>query len=218
MHHVLKKKGFECSVRRVNRLMREMNIKASTTGLYVWKPGQHAFYSSTGNQLQHMDKPASVGEQWAGDFTYIRTNSGWLYHAVVIDLFSRRVIGTAFSKQRSADLTKRALHHAIARQAPKPGYLFHSDQGIEYAAHEYREALEEAGMTRSMSRKGKPRDNAAMESYFHTMKAELIHQKQFNDHIEAVAHIAEYVAFYNRERIHSSLDYHSPEKYEKLYA
>ena len=96
--------------------------------------------------------------------------------------------------------------------------MFHSDQGIEYAAHDYRDLLEHYGFVRSMSRKGNPLDNAEVESYFHTMKAELIHQKQFEDIIEAITHISEYIAFYNKERIHSSLDYHSPENYEKLYA
>ena len=165
-----------------------------------------------------MDKPNAPGEQWAGDFTYIKINSGWLFHAVVIDLFSRKVVGVSFSKNRNADLTKRALLNALQRQTPRPGCLFHSDQGVEYAAYEYQQLLERHGFIRSMSRKATPLDNAEVESYFHTMKAELIHQKQFEDAIEAVTHIAEYVAFYNRERIHSSLGYQSPENYEKLCA
>lgn len=218
MHQELKRKGYICSIRRVNRLMREMNIKVSTAGLYAWRPGQHEFYSSTGNQRKGLDAPASTGEQWAGDFTYIRTHTGWIYHAVVIDLFSRKVVGASFSRKRGAELTMRALRNAVQRHRPQLGCLFHSDQGIEYAAHDHRELLEQYGFTRSMSRKGRPLDNAEVESYFHTMKAELIHQKQFDDIIEAITHITEYIAFYNKERIHSSLDYHSPEKYEKLYA
>lgn len=198
--------------------MREMKIKASTTGLYVWRPSHQRLYSSSGNQRPHMGKPSSLGEQWVGDFTHIKTHGGWLYHAVVIDLFSRRVIGSSFSKRRNCELTKRALKNALIRQQPKLGCLFHSDQGIEYAAHEYRELLERNGFTRSMSRKATPLDNAEVESFFHTMKSELIHQKQFVDAIEAVAAIAEYIAFYNKERIHSSLGYQSPENYEKLYA
>ena len=218
MHQELIRRGLTCSVRRVNRLMRELGVKASTTGLYVWRPGHQRLYSSTGNQRSHMDKPTALGEQWVGDFTHIKTHSGWLYHAVVIDLFSRKVVGSSFSKKRNCELTKRALQNAIMRQQPKSGCLFHSDQGIEYAAHEYRELLEDNNFVRSMSRKATPLDNAEVESFFHTMKAELIHQKQFTDSIEAVAHIAEYIAFYNKERIHSSLGYQSPENYEKLYA
>jgi transposase InsO family protein len=218
VHHVLRSKGYSCSRRRINRLMRENGIKASTTGLYAWRPGQHEFYSSTGNQLAKCNKPESIGEQWAADFTYIKTRSGWFYHAVVLDLFSRKVVGWAFSRKRNVELTKSALRMAMHRYPPKPGCLFHSDQGIEYAAHEFRDMVEEAGMVRSMSRKGNPLDNAAVESFFHTMKAELIHHQLFENEIEAVAHIVEFTEFYNRERLHSGIGYHSPEKYEKLCA
>lgn len=218
MHQTLKRLGYACSVRRVNRLMREVGIKASTTGLYVWCPGKHEFYSSTGNQLANEDKPSEVGKQWVGDFTYIKTKSGWVYHAIVMDLFSRRVVGWSFSRKRNSELTKSALKMALLRTAPQLGCIFHSDQGIEYAAHEYRKLVESAGMVRSMSRKGNPIDNATMESYFHTMKAELVHQEIFENEIEAVANIMEYIDFYNRERLNSSLSYQSPMEYEKLSA
>ncbi len=218
LHHELRNKGYTCSRRRVNRLMRELGIKASTTGLYAWRPGSHAFYSSTGNQLSQLSKPAATGEQWVGDFTYIKTKTGWFYHAIVLDLFSRKVVGWSFSRKRNAELTKSALRMALHRYPPNPGYLFHSDQGIEYAAHEYRNAVEDAGMVRSMSRKGNPLDNAFAESFFHTMKAELIHHKIFENDIEAVAHIVEFTEFYNRERLHSGIGYQSPDNYEKLCA
>ena len=218
LHQALRQKGFSCSRRRINRLMRELKIKASTTGLYTWRPGQHEFYSATGNQLAQRDKPQGPGEQWAGDFTYIKTQQGWFYHAVILDLFSRKVVGWAFSRKRNSDLTQSALRMALHRYPPKPDCLFHSDQGIEYAAHSYRDMVEAAGLVRSMSRKGNPLDNAHAESFFHTMKAELLHQKLFENDIEAVAHIVEFTEFYNRERLHSGLDYQSPENYEKLCA
>ena len=107
---------------------------------------------------------------------------------------------------------------ALAREKPESGCIFHSDQGIEYAAHDYRELVESAGLQRSMSRKGNPLDNAVVESYFHTLKAELVHQRSFEHQVEAAAHIIEYTEFYNRERRHSSLGYQSPENYEKLSA
>jgi transposase InsO family protein len=218
MHQLLVKKGYSCSRRRINRLMRELGIKASTAGLYAWRPGQHEFYSSTGNQLKHAEPAAESGTHWAGDFTYIKTRSGWLYHAVVLDLFSRKVVGWSFSRQRNADLTKSALRMALSREQQMEGCIFHSDQGIEYAAHEYRELVESAGMTRSMSRKGNPLDNATVESFFHTLKAELVHHRLFENDIEAVAHIVEYIEFYNRERLHSGIGYQSPVNYEKLCA
>lgn len=218
LHQALVKKGYTCSRRRVNRLMRELKIKASTTGLYAWRPGQHEFYSCTGNQLKAADPAPAPGRQWAGDFTYIKTRTGWLYHAVVLDLYSRKVVGWSFSRKRNAELTKSALRMALSRERPQPGCIFHSDQGIEYAAHEYRELVESAGMTRSMSQKGNPLDNATVESFFHTLKAELIHHRLFENDIDAVAHIVEFIEFYNRERLHSALGYDSPENYEKLCA
>ena len=148
VHRALRRKGFSCSVRRINRLMKELDLKASTTGLYAWRPGQHAFYESAGNQLAHADPATACGVQWAGDFTYIRTAKGWLYHAVVMDLCSRKIVGWSFSRQRNAELTKSALRMALHRQLVRSGCIFHSDQGIEYAAHEYRELVESAGMTR----------------------------------------------------------------------
>jgi putative transposase len=218
LHQELRRRGYACSRRRVNRLMRELGIKASITGLYAWRPGQHEFYSSTGNQLSKMDNPTQSGEQWVGDFTYIKTKTGWVYHAAILDLFSRKIVGWSFSKKRNAELTKSALRMALIRNRPIAGCLFHSDQGIEYAAHEYRDMVFEAGLKRSMSRKGNPLDNATMESFFHTMKAELIHHRLFENEIDAVAHIVEYIEFYNRERLHSGIDYQSPEMYEKLSA
>lgn len=218
VHQALKQKGFRCSVRRVARLMKSANIKASTGGLYYWTPGKQAFYSAAGNQLKAAEPAQQRGVQWGGDFTYIRTETGWLYHAVVIDLFTRRVVGWSFSRKRNSELTQSALKMAVSRCNPRQGCLFHSDQGIEYAAHEYRELVESLGMTRSMSRKGNPLDNATVESFFHSLKSELVHQRVFRNEIEAVAHIIEYIEFYNRERLHSSLGYQSPDAYEKLCA
>ena len=135
-----------------------------------------------------------------------------------MDLYSRRIVGWSFSRKRNAELTKSALRMALSRYQPQAGCICHSDQGIEYAAHGYRDLVEAAGMTRSMSRKGTPLDNAKVESFFHSMKTELVYQHVFTTEIEAVANIVEYLEFYNRERLHSALNYQSPENYEKLCA
>lgn len=198
--------------------MKEMGIKASTAGLYVCNPGKHEFYSATGNQLKEAGPPQQLRTQWAGDFTYIKTSKALLFHAVVMDIYSRRIIGWSFSRSRNAELTKSALKMALSTVPPKVDCLFHSDQGIEYAAHDYRDMVESAGMIRSMSRKATPQDNAMVESYFHSMKAEMAFRFPFGDEFEAVAHIREYIEFYNRERLHSALDYQSPTDYEKLCA
>lgn len=162
--------------------------------------------------------PTQINTHWGGDFTYIKTHQGWLYHAIILDLHSRKVVGWSFSRKRNAELTKSALRVAVQKENPKPGCLFHSDQGIEYAAHEYRDALSKAKMRRSMSRRATPTDNAIVESYFHTMKAEAVQRKTYDTDYEAVAEVMEFVRFYNKERLHSSLNFQSPEKYEKLCA
>lgn len=218
VHHELRHMGLPISVRRTARLMREIGISASTKGLYCWNPGRHEFYAATGNQLALDNEATSAGQQWAGDFTYIKTPSGWLYHAVVMDLFTREVVGWSFSRNRNSELTKSALKMALGRRQIHHGCLFHSDQGIEYTAHEFRGLVERFGMTRSMSRKGSPQDNAAVESFFHSMKTELVHQMTFASEIDAVANIIDYIEFYNRERLHSSLGYQSPMNYGKLVA
>ncbi|KAA9131996.1 IS3 family transposase [Marinihelvus fidelis] len=218
LHRALVQRGWRCSRRRINRLMRELGIKASSTGLYQWRPGRQALYSSTSNRLAELDTPRRPGHQWAGDFTYVRTRQGWLYHAVVLDLYSRQVVGWSFGRKRGTELTTSALNMALARAHPVPGCLFHSDQGIEYAAHEYRDLLRSAGLVRSMSRKGKLLDNAMVESYFHSMKSECVRRRTFNDRIEATAKIVAYTEFYNRERLHSSLGYRTPQEYAKLCA
>lgn len=218
LHKTLRAKGLPCSVRRVNRLMKELGVKASTSGLYHWHPGIGDHYSASGNQLAEAGAASSTNVQWAGDFTYVRTGKGWLFHAVVMDLFSRRIIGWSFSRDRNAELTKSALQMALSERPIQSGCLFHSDQGTEYAALEYRDLVESAGLRQSMSRRGTPRDNALVESYFGKMKSELVHQSQFANQIEATAHIMAYIEFYNRERIHTSLNFNSPAEYERLCA
>lgn len=218
LHRQLRRNGFPCSVRRVSRLMKEAGIHASSKGLYVWNPGRHEFYSSAGNVLGAEDSADCEGKHWAGDFTYIRTGSGWLYHAVVVDLYSRRVVGWSFSRKRNSELTKSALRMALSREQPRLGCVFHSDQGIEYAAHEYRDLVAAAGMRRSMSRKATPLDNAMVESFFHTLKTELVHLRKFENDIEAVAGIVEFIEFYNRERLHSGIGYQSPASYVRACA
>ncbi|MEP5765673.1 MAG: IS3 family transposase [Halieaceae bacterium] len=218
MHRLLRQKGYDCSVRRVNRLMRELGLEARARKVRSWRGGDHGFYSVAQNLLPKASPPVRVGEAWAGDFTYVRTGQGWLYHAVMMDLYSRRIVGWSFSRQRSADLTKSALQMALDQHPPRPGCLVHSDQGIEYAAQEYAELVASADLVRSMSRKGNPLDNAQVESFFHSLKTELVHRFRFETHAEAVAQIRAYIAFYNRERMHSSLGYTSPMEYEKQCA
>jgi len=216
MHAQLKLAGFSCSRRRITRLMKELKISTSTKGLYLRLPNRGKHYSTTMNHLKHVAKPTGKNQQWVGDFTHIRTQKGWLFHAVVMDLFTRKVIGCSFSQQRNALMTQSAFNDALAKEKPENNCIFHSDQGIEYAANDFKGIVEKSGLIRSMSRKATPTDNAAMESYFHTFKAEAIHGKRFKNQKEATVASQKFIAFYNQERLHSSLGYTTPEKYEKL--
>lgn len=216
MHVLLTELGFTCSRRRITRLMKELKMNCSTKGLYSRLPNRGKHYSTTENMLKKAEPVTSKNQQWVGDFTHIRTKKGWLFHAVVMDVFTRELIGWSFSKQRNSLMTQAALKAALINERPNENCLFHSDQGIEYAANEFKALVEKSGLIRSMSRKATPIDNAAMESYFHTFKAEVIHGKRFNNQEEAETISRKYITFYNQERLHSSLGYTTPEKYAKL--
>ena len=218
LHRALRQKGYDCSVRRIGRLMKDLEIKASSKGLYTWQPGRQAFFASVENKLADAGAATQAGTHWAGDFTYIATKRGYLFLAVVMDLYTRKVIGWSASRTRGAALTTSALRMALSQQQPIPGCLFHSDQGVEYAAQEFREAVEAAGLDQSMSRKATPIDNAAVESFFHSLKTEAVQRKVYHNELEAMAETVSYIHFYNQERLHSALDYQSPLAYEKLSA
>lgn len=216
MHVLLTQIGYKCSRRRITRLMKELNMSSSTKGLYSRLPNRGKHYSTTENVLKKEKAATSKNQQWVGDFTHIRTQKAWLFHAVVMDLFNRKLIGWSFSRQRNSAMTQAALKDALACETPSDYCLFHSDQGIEYAANDFKALVAKSGLIRSMSRKATPIDNAAMESYFHTFKAEVIHGKKFKTQEEAEAISRKYITFYNQERLHSSLGYTTPEKYAKL--
>ena len=150
---------------------------------------------------------------WLADLTYIWTAEGWLYLAVVLDLFSRRVVGWAMADHLGHELALAALDMAIARQRPAPGLIHHSDRGVQFAAHEYRKRLQQHGILCSMSRKGNCWDNAPMESFYATLKGELVEQRDYLTQAEARADIFQFLeGWYNRRRLHSALGYLTPEQ------
>lgn len=218
IYQEIKANGHAVSKTRVERLMREHGIRARHKRRYRATTNSRHSLPVAPNVLDRQFNQAMPNAAWATDITYIATAEGWLYLAVVLDLFSRKVVGWSFSRSRNSLLTQGALKMALSREQVQPGCLFHSDQGVEYAAHDFRNLVESAGMVRSMSRKGNPLDNATMESFFHSMKAELVHQQSFATDIEAVARLVEYMEFYNRERLHSGLGYQTPISYERLCA
>ena len=152
---------------------------------------------------------------WVGDVTYVKVGSQWRYLAVVMDRYSRRILGWSLSTRRDAALTVEALRHSMRNRQPAPGLMFHSDRGIEYAAFEYRNELARLGITQSMNRPGKMNDNAHIESFFHSMKAEDLHGRRFDNDEQLRQALCSYIAFYNHQRLHSALSYLPPVIFER---
>jgi putative transposase len=162
--------------------------------------------------------PAGPDQLWATDVTYLRTSQGFLYLAAIIDCYSRMVVGWAVADHLRTELCLAALDDAVARRNPAPGLVHHSDRGCQYTSYAYRERLAGLGMTQSMSRKGNCWDNAVAESFFSTVKLEMVYGTDWADHAELQAALFEYIeVFYNRQRLHSTLDYNTPSDYDQAH-
>jgi transposase InsO family protein len=171
------------------------------------------------NLLNRQFAASRPNERWVTDITYIWTNEGWCYLAAILDLFSRRVVGWALEATLNTSLPLRALDEAIRRRAPTPGLRHHSDRGCQYTSHDYRAKLTELGIEVSMSRRGNCWDNAVAESFFATLKTELIYGRSWNSRSEVRSAVFEYIEiFYNRQRLHSTLDYKTPHQVEAEHA
>jgi len=218
VHEVLRREGIRCSNKRVARLMRERGLRARVSRLYRKGPGMvRRFFAKTGNLRLEDPLPTRADQIWVGDITYLRLGKRWRYLATVMDLFSRRIVGWTLSRNRTIEVTVRALKRAIAARSPKPGLLFHSDRGIEYSGYDYQDFLKAKGIVPSMNRPRHCQDNAHMESFFHSLKAELTHRRSYASDAELNASVAGYInRFYNEKRIHSSLGYRSPVEFECL--
>jgi transposase InsO family protein len=217
VHELLRREGIACSNKRVARLMRERGLRGRVSRLYRSSPALHKFFAKTGNLRLDEPLPTRSDQIWVGDLTYLRLGKRWRYLATVMDLFSRRIVGWTLARNRTTDVTLRALKRAIAARNPRPGLLFHSDRGIEYSAYGFQDFLKANGIVPSMNRPRHCQDNAHMESFFHSLKAELTHQRSYASDLELNASVAGYIdRFYNEKRIHSSLGYHSPVEFERL--
>ena len=216
IHRQLIKKGFHCGKKRIERLMRELGIKARQKRRYKATTDSNHELPVAKNHLNREFTVSSPNQCWVSDITYIYTGEGWLYLAAIMDLYSRKIIGWAMDKRMTQDLVVKALKMALQRRRPNRGLLLHSDQGSQYASHYYQHLLSKHGIICSMSRKGNCWDNAVMESFFHTLKVELVYNCKFETRSQAKRTIFEYIeVFYNRIRIHSAIGYNSPEEYEK---
>ena len=209
------KEGHRVGEHRVARLMRQDDIRAKT--VKQWRAttqSQHRLPVAA-NTLDRQFTVAAPNRVWAGDITYVWTLEGWLYLAVLLDLYSRRVVGWAMGQRLTVELAEQALTMALANRAPTAGLLHHSDRGSQYAAMSYQRVLNGYGLIPSMSRKGNCWDNACVESFFGTLKRELVYHRRYATRAEATQDIFEYIeVFYNRQRCHSTLGYHSPAEYE----
>jgi putative transposase len=214
IYHELRVSGVRIGRKRVERLMRSRGIKARCARIYRSKRGLREYFTGIPNHSLDV-VPTRPDQVWVGDITYLKVGNQWLYLAAVMDKFSRRIVGWSMSKSKDTTLTLQAFNQAVENRRPQPGTIFHSDRGTEYGAFIFRNRLAEIGVVQSMNRLGgKMTDNATMESFFHSLKAEGVHGVKFADGQAVSNHIRSYMPFYNSRRIHSSLGYLSPEAYE----
>lgn len=206
-----------CSENRVARLMRAAGLTGRVVKVTRRQPGLHRFFVATANLRKEQPAPQAPDRQWVGDITYLKARGRFCYLATVMDVYSRRIIGHALGHDRSVNLTTRAVQQAIRARPRAQQLLFHSDRGIEYAAYRYKAMLGGHGIRSSMNRPGCPGDNAHMESFFHSLKAEWIRGKTFKTFTELETAVRHYIRFYNHHRLHSGLDYRTPVEYERLY-
>ena len=219
MTEELKELGLEVGHRRIGRLMSENGIEVKRNRKFkATTDSNHAFNIAPNllNRDFHADAP---NQKWAGDISYVWTREGWLYLAVILDLHSRRVIGWAVSNRIKRDLAIRALNMAIALRRPAKGCIHHTDRGSQYCSHDYQKILRQHGFQASMSGTGNCYDNAAVETFFKTIKAELLWQRSWHTRRDAEIAIFEYInGFYNPRRRHSALGWKSPLAFERKVA
>ena len=208
--------GVIVSARKISRCMKELGISVKMKRKFkVTTTDSNHNYKISPNRLQRDFRTNVPDEVYVGDITYIRTQQGWLYLAVVIDLFSRKIVGWSMDDNMETPLVNNALHMALHNRTPPPELIWHTDRGSQYASDSHRELLEEHSILQSMSRKGDCWDNAVSESFFHSLKTELVHHERFKRRAEANQAIFEYIeVFYNRQGLHSTNDYMSPVNYE----
>lgn len=211
----LRHEGIRVGKKRVARLMRAAGLKARVERVYRRMLKRRQVLRALPNHRLDIDKPTKPNQQWSGDVTYIRHGKRFFFLAVFLDLYSRKVVGWALAKEVNATLVITALKRAVKTRRPKQGLMLHTDRGIEYRALNTQSWLNHFGITHSMSRPGCCTDNAEVESFFKSLKSELIHQSHWADIHQLQAKIKRYIErFYNRERLHSSLEYLSPVQFE----
>lgn len=217
IHAALRTVGLKVGLKRVARLMRSAALRARSARIYRRTPGTRRFFGAIPNRVLDL-KTTAAGQVWVGDVTYLKSAGRWRFLAVVLDRHSRRVLGWSLGLKRDVKLTLDALRRALLRRRPQPGLIFHSDRGVEYSAYAFRARLAALGITQSQKRPREICDNAFMESFFHSMKSDVIHGFTFDDDRTLNAVVSRYLRRYNLTRRHSSLGFLSPIHYERTAA
>jgi transposase InsO family protein len=215
----LKENGIRCPKNRAARIMKANGIRAKIRHKFVVTTNSKHGRQTAANLLEQNFTVNDPDRVYVSDITYIPTAEGWLYLAVVLDLFSRKIIGWSTGQEIDTELVIKALKNTIANRKPRAGIILHSDRGCQYASFAYTELVRYYKFRQSMSGCGNCYDNAVAESFFHTLKTEWVSWHKYKTRAEAASSIFDYIeTFYNRERRHSKLDYLSPVEYEKKYA
>ena len=219
LRKALHAKGMEIGIYKIRRMMRANGLRSAWKRKFVHTTDSKHDLPIAENVLNRQFEPETVNTAWVADITYIRTRSGWLYLAVVLDLFSRKIVGWSMAPNMPAELVCSAMQLAVVQRQPPSGLIAHSDRGSQYASASYRALLARNDMQQSMSRKGNCWDNSVMERFFLSLKMERVWRRDYANHAEAIRDITEYiVGFYNNERLHSKLGYLPPTVYERAMA
>ena len=214
----LRKLGFAVNHKRVGKAMKRLDLQCKLRRRHkVCTTDSKHGYGVVANVLNRQFTQDAPNKAWVADITYIHTNEGWLFAALVMDLFSKRIIGWALDAQMPQALTREALRMALLNRQPEPGVIHHSDRGSQYAAHDYRDITAVCGMQTSMSRKGNCWDNAAMESANGTLKVECVNRQRYETRSQARHDVLEFIGYYNHDRAHSSLGYQTPVAFEQAW-
>tara|TARA_R110000787_G_scaffold39789_10_gene99402 strand:- start:5357 stop:6019 length:663 start_codon:yes stop_codon:yes gene_type:complete len=199
--------------------MRAAGLKGRVVRVTRRQPGLKRFQSEGTNLLRTLAEPTAINQVWIGDVTYLKLNGQWQYLATVMDYHSRRILGWSLSATRTTALTCAAMNSALKKRRPSPGLLFHTDRGVEYAGSAFQQLLRDNGFRHGVNRPGQCTDNARMESFFHSLMAELIRETLYSSVKELRQSLSSYInSFYNAVRLHSRLEYLSPIKCEQRYA
>jgi transposase InsO family protein len=215
VHRVLRSQGLGASENRVARVMRTHGIKARVATIRYTNRKLQSFFDAGRNEQLELELTAS-DQVWVGDITYLKVGGIYRYLAVVMDKYSRRILGWAYGPRKDVALTLKALNRAAHARKPQRGLIVHTDRGVEYAALAFKARLAQLGIEQSMNRPGKVTDNAFIESFFNSLKSEGYHGLRYHRDRDMHAALRSYLPFYNSARLHSSLDYVSPATFEQL--